>query len=316
MNGNNEMAVRSDSGALLPKGNASTMVAQSREMAEAISSMQMAKMFPRDIVAVRDRILNACTRPTLAETACYTYARGGQEVTGPSIRLAEAIAQQYGNMQAGVRELEQRNGESTCEAYAWDMETNTRVSKVFQVSHVRHTKRGDTLLTDPRDIYELVANNGARRLRACILAVVPGDLVEEAVRQCDVTLATKFEVTPDRIKNLLAKFAEYGVTKEQIEVRIQRHIDAMTPAQLADLGKKYNSIKDGMSKAEDWFPKEAANGGATGDGGNGASGGDRPATAKDVLRLALAKKREAEEAAVEPPRAEVREGQMEVSDII
>ena len=279
-----DMAVRAESGALLPKGNAATMVAQSREMAEAVSAMQMAKMFPRDIVAVRDRILNACTRPTLAETACYTYARGGQEVTGPSIRLAEAIAQQYGNMQAGVRELEQRNGESTCEAYAWDMETNTRVSKVFQVSHVRHTKRGDTLLTDPRDIYELVANNGARRLRACILAVVPGDLVEEAVRQCDETMATKFEVTPERIKNLLARFAEYGVTKDQIEARLQRHIDAMTPAQLADLGKKYNSIKDGMSKAEDWFPKEVSIPTSAQSADAGAK------TAKDALRAALAHK--------------------------
>jgi hypothetical protein len=52
---------------------------------------------------------------------------------------------------------------------------------------------------------------------------------------------------------LLEKFAEFGVTKEQIEKRIQRHLDAMTPAQMVDLGKKYNSLKDGMSTAADWF---------------------------------------------------------------
>ena len=158
--------------AMLPKGNASTMVAQTREMAEAMASAHMAKAFPRDVVAARDRILNACTRPKLAEVACYTYARGGTEVTGPSIRLAEAVAQAWGNVTFGIRELEQRNGESTCEAFAWDMETNTRQTKVFQVPHIRHTKRGDTLLTDPRDIYELIANNGARRLRACILGII------------------------------------------------------------------------------------------------------------------------------------------------
>lgn len=129
-------------GGIVPKGNAATMVAQTREMAEAIAAMQMAKACPRDVVAARDRILNACTRPKLAVGACYTYSRGGTDVTGPSIRLAEMLAQNWGNISFGIRELEQRNGESTCEAFAWDMEANARQTKVFQVPHIRHTKRG------------------------------------------------------------------------------------------------------------------------------------------------------------------------------
>lgn len=263
--------------AMLPKGNASTMVAQTREMAEAIGQMQMAKAFPRDVVAARDRILNACTRPKLAESACYTYVRGGTEVTGPSIRLAEMLAQAWGNVTFGIRELEQRNGESTCEAFAWDMETNARQTKVFQVPHIRYTRAGARRLTDPRDIYELVANNGARRLRACILGIIPGDIVEEAVEACDVTNNTKSEVTPERIKDMTAKFEEYGVTAAQIEKRIQCHLAAMRPAQMANLGKIYNSIKDGMSKPEDWFPPEAAVGPT----------GETPQKAPNTLRDAL-----------------------------
>ena len=46
------------------------------------------------------------------------------------------------------------------------------------------------------------------------------------------------------------------MTKEQIEARVQCHLDAIKPAQLGNLGKIFNSIKDGMSKPEDWFPKE------------------------------------------------------------
>ena len=236
--------------------NAAAAVAMTREMAETLASVQMAKTFPRDVIAARDRILNACTRPKLAQEACYTYSRGGTDVTGPSIRLAEMLAQNWGNMTFGIRELEQRNGESTCEAFAWDMETNARQVKVFQVPHIRHTKKGDYPLTDPRDIYELIANNGARRLRACILGIIPGDIVEEAVAACDKTTATKCPVTKERLAEMLEKFAEYGVTKEQIEVRVQCHLDAIKPAQLANLGKIFNSIKDGMSKPEDWFPKE------------------------------------------------------------
>jgi hypothetical protein len=233
--------------------NAVAEVEQARAVAETQGSMVIAKRFPRDPIAAMDRILNACTRPTLAEGALYTYARGGTDITGPSIRLAEALAQNWGNMQFGIRELEQRGGESTVEAFAWDVETNTRQVKTFQVKHERHTKSGVKKLTDPRDVYELVANQGARRLRACILGVIPGDVVETAVKQCEVTLKVKAEVTPERTKSLLEKFAEYSVTKEQIEKRIQRKIDAMTPAQMVALGKIYNSMKDGMSSPGDWF---------------------------------------------------------------
>ena len=228
-------------------------VEQSRAIAETQAAMLVAKKFPRDPIAAMDRILNACTRPTLAEGALYTYSRGGTDITGPSIRAAEKLAQNWGNMQFGIRELEQRAGESTVEAFAWDIETNTRQVKVFQVKHERHTKKGAYALTDPRDIYELTANQGARRLRACILGVIPGDVVEAAVKQCETTLNTKAEVTPERLANLLEKFHEFGVTKEQIEARIQRRLDAMQPAQLVALGKVYNSLKDGMSTVADWF---------------------------------------------------------------
>lgn len=226
---------------------------QQREIAEVQAAMMIARMNPRDPIVAMDRILQACARPTLAETALYSYSRGGTDVTGPSIRLAEAIAQSWGNFQFGIRELEQRNGESTVEAFAWDVETNTRQVKVFQVRHERYTKKGITALRDPRDVYELVANQGARRLRACILGVIPGDVTEAAVNAAGMTLAANVDVTPDLIAKLLAKFAEVGVTREQIEKRIQRRSESILPAQVVQLRKIYNSIKDGMSGARDWF---------------------------------------------------------------
>ena len=141
-----------------------------RAIQEVQAAMVIAKKFPRNQIEAMERITNACCRQTLAETALYSYPRGGTEVTGPSIRLAEALAQEWGNLQFGIRELSQENGSSTVEAFAWDVERNTRQTKIFQVSHIRYSKKyGNTQLTDPRDIYEMVANQGARRLRACIL---------------------------------------------------------------------------------------------------------------------------------------------------
>ena len=233
--------------------NAISEAGQQREIAEVQAAMIIAKRFPRNQIEAMDKILTACTRPTLAEGALYSYSRGGSDVTGPSIRLAEVAAQSWGNVSFGIRELEQRSGESTVEAFAWDIETNTRQVKVFQVGHERHTKRGVTKLTDPRDIYELVANQGARRLRSCILAIIPGDVIEAAVKQCEETLHASADTTPEGLKKLCEAFAKFGVTKEQIEKRIQSRLEAIRAAQVVQLKKVYASLRDGMSAPGDWF---------------------------------------------------------------
>jgi hypothetical protein len=242
---------------------ATVSVAQSREIAEVQAGMVIAQRFPRNEVAAMDRILNACTRPTLAESALYEYARGGTKINGPSIRLAEVIAQNWGHIHMGVRELEQANGESTVEAYAYDVQTGTRDAKVFHVRHWRDTKSGGYKIEDGRDIYELVANVGARRKRACILAVIPGDVVEAAVDACEKTLAIKSEVTPERLKEIAAVFAGFGVSVAAIEKKIQRRLDAMTPGQMLNLRKIANSLRDEMSAPADWFELDQAAGAAT-----------------------------------------------------
>lgn len=248
-----------------PSGAVSTPVAdqataasdQARAVAEVQAALMIARMNPRDPVKAMDRILNNCTRPTLANAATYAYSRGGTDITGPTIRLAEAIAQGWGNIQYGIREISQSGGISTVAAYAWDVETNTRREVVFQVQLKRDTKRGSYQLTDSRDIYELVANQGARRLRACILSVIPGDVVETALSQCAVTQKAHVDMTPEGIQKLVEGFARFGVSKAQLEKRIQRRLDAIQPAQVISLRNIWKSLRDGMSSPEEWFEPEA-----------------------------------------------------------
>lgn len=236
-------------------------VEQSKAVQTVQASLVIAKRFPRDEVRAQEKIMNACMRPGLAEVATFTYARGGTNITGASIRLAEALAQYWGNIEFGWRELDRKPGESTVQAYCWDKETNVQREQTFAVKHVRDTRGGGKALTDERDIYENNANMAARRMRACILAMIPGDVVEDALVQCEKTMATKVELTPERIKNMLDLFSGFGVNKGMLEDRLQRKIDAITPAQFISLGKIANSLKDGMSEAKDWFnmdlvPKE------------------------------------------------------------
>ena len=237
----------------------STVQADSqRAVAEVQAALVIAKQFPRNPIEAYDRVMNACQRPGLAQSAVYSYARGGTSVTGPSIRLAEMLAQNWGNIQYGIRELSSENGESTVEAFAWDVETNTRQTKVFQVPHIRYTRQGTKKLTDPRDIYELVANNGARRLRACILGVIPGDVVDAAVDQCEKTIHASADTSPEGVQKLIKAFEQFGVSKDDIEGFIQRRVDAITPANVVSLRKIFTSLRDGMSSAKDWFKNAKA----------------------------------------------------------
>lgn len=243
-------------GELTKTENGSIAVAQSRAMAATIAKMQVAKQFPRDVKNAIARINNECMRPTLAAVATYTYSRGGTEITGPSIRLAEVLARNWGNVDAGIKEIEQRDGESTVIAYCTDLETNFHDEKEFQVKHIIFKKNGGAKrLFDPRDIYEKVANDGARRKRACILAVIPKDVVDMAVEQCENTLKANCQITKERIDTMIEKFKDFGVSLEMIEKRIQRNMASIAPAQFIWLGKVYNSLKDGMGKVDDFFEK-------------------------------------------------------------
>ncbi len=227
----------------------------SRQAQEVQAAMVIAKRFPRDENAAYSRIMNTCQRKTLAERACYEYPRGDKNVTGPSIRLAEALAQNWGNLDFGWIELDQKPGESQIMAYCWDLETNTRQVKIFNVPHIRQTKNGAKVLTDPRDIYEMCANQAARRVRSCILGVIPGDIVDAAVEQCQKTLrGGSKEPLTDRVRKMVAVFqSEFAVPQECLEKYIGCKAEAFTEQSIVRLRGVYNSLREGRANREDYF---------------------------------------------------------------
>ncbi len=226
-----------------------------RYMQEIQGMVFMAKQFPRNQFQAWERIEEACSRKSLAMEATYTYPRGGTNISGPTIRLAEVLAQSWGNMSYGVMELEQRQGESTAMAYCWDLETNTRVEKIFTVKHEMKAREQIKKLSDPRDIYELVANYGARRVRACILSIIPRDITEKAVAQCEKTLRSgvKGPLLVDRLKDMVVVFKDFGVTQEMIEERQGYPLDNFTEKDLVEMTNIFNALKDDLGAREDYF---------------------------------------------------------------
>lgn len=226
-----------------------------RALAEVQAQIFLAKQFPRDEFKCAERIISACKRKGLAETGIYSYPRGSTTVTGPSIRLVETIAQLWGSIIANWEEVERKDGVSTVMCYAWDTETNFRDVATIKIEHKRWANNRMQELKDPRDIYEHVANFATRRKRACILAVIPGDIVESAVEQCEKTLQGAYK-TPlkDRLIEMLTKVKQnYGVTQPMIEERFGYKLDAFTEHDYVKLISIFKSISDGQSKREDHF---------------------------------------------------------------
>lgn len=254
--------------ALQQAGGALANIQGNAEVMQAIASIYVAKQFPRDLMEVGRRMREACALPSLAAAATYSYERGKQTVTGISIRLAEVLLSAFGNCEASWvevsrrRDVAKRCGVSECVAWAFDLETNTKQKIAFSVPHWRDTKTGGYAVTDERDIYELCANMAARRRRACILAILPAWLKEDALLCVNETNAREnAKVKVDElVRRMVDKFEKLGVSAEQLEAYFGHPLNQCTRPEIAKIGTTYNAIVDGVARVEDYFapvPQEA-----------------------------------------------------------
>ena len=103
----------------------------------------------------------------------------------------------------------------------------------------------------------MVANKGARRKRACLLAVMPGWYVDAALEECDKTLADSLTEGDESMETIIEKtvnaFAGFGITPEQISAKLSKEIDKLSKNDVVKLRHLYSAIKDGFVKATDAF---------------------------------------------------------------
>ncbi len=228
---------------------------EKRVIATVQAQVIMAKKFPRDLIQVRTNIIEACKNKKLAEKSFYLYTRGNTNIMGASIRLAEVLQRHYQNIQSGVKEVSRQKDYSDVMSFSWDLENNVFDAREFTVTHYRYTKKkGNVLITDPRDIYEHIANMGARRKRACILSVIPFELQDEAVETCQKVLSAEIKGSKtERIKKMLDLFAGYNVTQQMIELKYGIKLKDFSDVHFTELIGIYNSLKDNVQRRESFF---------------------------------------------------------------
>ena len=235
-----------------------TQIEQARAIAEVQAAVVVAQQCPRDMTRAEIELRDSCGRMSLANRAFYRVPNRG---SGPSVHLAREIARIWGNVQYGVHELrrDDKAGMSEIQAFAWDVQTNTRSTRTFQVPHQRMVKGERKALVDLGDVYLNNQNIGARAVRECIFTVAPTWFVELAEELCRATL-NNGEGVPlkDRVDKMVSAFAsEFGIKAAQIEAKLGRKRGQWDAGDVGSMQILYGSIKRGEVTVTEEFGETA-----------------------------------------------------------
>lgn len=232
-----------------------TAVEQARAVAEVAAAVQVARQFPREMARVIEDVEEACADYELAKEAFYQVQNRG---TGPSVHLARELARIFGNFQYGVHELRRDDdaGESEVQAFAWDVERNTRSSRTFVNPHVRMAGGERKALVDVQDIYLSNQNTGARAVRETILSSLPKKITRYAEDLCRATLerGPGGKSLEQRREEAAEAFARGNVTRPMLEKRLGKPFATWTPADVASLVVLYESLQRGEITKDEAFP--------------------------------------------------------------
>jgi len=233
-----------------------TLVEQARAVAEVAAAVRVALDFPRDESKAADRMTALCGRLSVAQRAFYEVPNRG---AGMSIHIARELARIWGNVDYGVRELRRDDveGVSEMQVWAWDQEQNVRTTRSFIQPHQRMKGGKRQALTDLGDIYLANQNTGARAVRECIFAMLPGWFVSEAEEILRGTLEHgEGQPIEERATAAVGAFGKLGITQKMLESRIGSVLTKWSPADVADLSRVYASITQDGIPAADFFPEQ------------------------------------------------------------
>jgi hypothetical protein len=236
-----------------------TVIEQSRAVAEVQAMVVVAQERPRSRRLAHDEMREVCALPAVANRAFYRFNRGDGMVTGPTVSLMRELARCWQNVTHGITELrrDDEQGLSEWQAWAWDLQANYRVARVFIVPHRRDKGGKRVALSTDRDVYEAGSNNASRREREMIKAVLPPWFVEEAEDLCRKTLEDGGGVPlARRITDAVARFETLGVRATQLEQKLNGvAADDWTPYDLAQLQIIWQSIHRRETTVDDEFPQ-------------------------------------------------------------
>ena len=196
-----------------------------------------------------------------AENCFYTLPRGGKNIQGPSVRLAEIAVSCYGNLRAGSRIIDTiSTGDSphvVIQAVCHDLEKNVAVTVEKRRRIVGKKSKGGAI--DEDDI-NLAANAGAAiAFRDAVFKVVPGALIKPIFEQAKQVAIGDAKTLSERRQRAMDSFAKMGVGKDKVlAVLEKKSIEDIDLPDLEVLFGLHTAIKDGQTSIDEAFTAKIA----------------------------------------------------------
>lgn len=235
---------------------------QAQDAASVNSQVATARQFPRNLSRARSNINAIVVMDKDTATACgYAVPRDGKNVTGPSVHLANIVAQAYGNIRVETKVVEVGDKTVTCQATAWDLETNYAVRQ-----EVIRKITGKSGRRFSEDMIILTANAGCSIARRnAIFSVVPKPLWQggyEAAQRLIVGDISDDDKLNKKRKEILDRITEaYGITESDVLKALGlRQVTQIKGEEIKILIGYGQSIKDGDSTVDQiFFPERGVN---------------------------------------------------------
>jgi hypothetical protein len=241
-----------------------TAAAAERERAAIESRYVVALKRPRDMDAVRAKLLRECQRPGFASVAMYAKPVGNQKIRGLSIRFAEAALRLFGNVMPQASILFDDAERRIIRVSVTDLETNTTYDHEILVEKFverRTVKQGQEVVGQRRNsqgeiVYRVAATEDdlQNKINAAIsklirnhgLRLIPGDILEECRRAVEATARDRAAKDPNAERKEIADgFASLNILPEQLSRYLGHPYAEVTPDELVSLREIYQAIRDG-----------------------------------------------------------------------
>lgn len=232
--------------------------------AEIDMQVATAKQYPRSLEKFRQEALSmACADREIAASCFYKLKRGrgadAKVIEGPSVRLAEIVANAWGNLRFGARTVDEGAKDVIAQGVAHDLEKN--VCNTIEVSRRITTSDGKRYSDDMIGVTKNAACSIA--LRNAIFKTVPFTYVKSIYLKCKEVAVGNAKTLIERRGEMLDTFSKMSVTKEQILAFTEKpSLEDIGLSEIEDLIGVYNAIRDGDTTIDEQFKpgKVEANG--------------------------------------------------------
>lgn len=210
-----------------------------------------AHKYPRDVTKALDKAKRlACMDEETAEEMHYSIPRGGKQIEGPSVRLAEVVAATWGNLRIASRVVEVGEREVTVEGAAIDLENNVAVLKE---TRRRITGKDGSRFNDDM-IAVTTAAASSIAIRNALFSVVPKPFWNQVYAEAAKTINAGKKPIGQRVEAAVKWFNSRGIAEEQVLALLgKKNRGEIGVDEIRELLGIRNAVSEGSSTLQEVF---------------------------------------------------------------